>query len=272
MLLPKMTISVSALPIPNRKRDIPPMSVKSFCKPFFKKIMKSAPVIRSLAFMVFIYSKFAGGTCRWQMIGVDKTKEALKDTNAVFVGWHSRAAMMPFFQHKLIKRKMAALVSPHQDGQIIAHLLKWFHITPVNGSSNENPRQSALELMRALIEGYDLFISPDGPRGPRMRMKKSPVYYAQKTGKPIVCACFSMNKAMVISSSWDKTMVPLPFAKGVFSLSEPIYVPADLTDEQVEEYRLKLEEIANTQSEECDRLAGREPVMPADVNDIKHRG
>lgn len=234
--------------------------------------MKSAAVIRCFGFFIFIYSKLVGMTCRWKIIGVDETQKVFKNTNVIFVGWHSRATMMPFFQNKLTNRKMAALVSPHQDGQIIAHMLKWFHITPVNGSSNENQRQSALELMRYLIEGHDLFISPDGPRGPRMRMKKSPVYYAQKTGKPIVCACFSINKAMVISSSWDKTMVPIPFAKGVFSLSEPIYIPSDLTDEQIEEYRLRLENIANAQSEECDKMVGKEPVMPADINDVRHRG
>ena len=167
---------------------------------------------------------------------------------------------------------MAALVSPHQDGQIIANLLKLSDITPVNGSSNENQRASALELMRALMEGYDLFISPDGPRGPRMRMKKSPIYYAQKTGKPIICACFSMDKALIMDRSWDKNMVPVPFSKGVFCLSEPLYVPSDLTDEQIEEYRLKLEEIANKQSEECDRLVGRTPIMPSDINNTKSKG
>lgn len=234
--------------------------------------MKSSAVIRCVAFLVFLYSQFAGHTCRWQMLNTDRAKEAVKDTNVIFVGWHSRAVMMPFFQRKLLKRKMAALVSPHQDGQIIAHLLRWFGIKPVNGSSNEHPRQSALELMRLLIEGYDLFISPDGPRGPRMRMKKSPIYYAQKTGKPIVCACFSMKRSLIVNTSWDKTMVPLPFTSGVFSLSDPIYVPSDLTDEQFEEYRLKLENIANEQSVECDKLAGRTPVLPADINDFKRKG
>lgn len=234
--------------------------------------MKSAVIIRIISFLVFVYSKLAGNTTRWQMIRVQQVRDVIKDTNVIFVGWHSRAALMPFFQNKLLKRKMAALVSPHQDGQIIANLLKLSDITPVNGSSNENQRASALELMRALVDGYDLFISPDGPRGPRMRMKKSPIYYAQKTGKPIVCACFSMDKALIINKSWDKNMVPMPFSKGVFSLSEPLYVPADLTDEQIEEYRLKLENIANQQSEECDKLVGRTPVMPSDINNIKSKG
>ena len=248
------------------------MSTKLFLKSKFKKIMKSKTVIVCVSCVIYLYSKLAGLTCRWKCVGVNETKEKIKDTNAIFVGWHSRATMMPFFQDKFLKRNMAALVSPHQDGQLIANLLKFYDITPINGSSNENQRQSALGLMRAILNGYDVFISPDGPRGPRMRMKKTPIYYAQKTGKPIVCVCYSNNPGLIISNAWDKTMVTLPFAKGVLSLTEPLYVPGNLIEEEFEQYRQKLEDIANAQSQECDRLVGRTPILPADMNDFKRKG
>ena len=267
-----MKISALVLLIPILiKKNIHRMSARELFKSSLKKIMKSRVIIRCVAFLAYLYSKFTGNTCHWQIKGVNETLASVKDTNAIFVGWHSRATMMPFFQNKLLKRNMAAIVSPHQDGQIVANLLKHFEIKPINGSSNENPRQSALELMRDLLKGYDLFISPDGPRGPRMRMKKSPIYFAQKTGKPIICVCFSLNKALIIDTAWDKTMIALPFAKGVFALSEPLYVPSDLTEEEVEQYRQKLENIANAQSIECDKMVGREPVMPADVDDYKKK-
>ena len=234
-----------------------------------RKILRSDTVIRVLSFLLFVYSKIVGKTCCWRLHGIDEARAAVKNTNAVWVAWHAKATMMPFFWQKLFNRKMAALVSPHHDGQLIAHFLHWFRITPVSGSTNENPRQSALELMRALQNGYDLFISPDGPRGPRMRMKKSPIYYAQKTGKPVICACFSLNRAVIVDKAWDKTMISLPFGRGVFALSEPLYVPAELTDDEFEKYRLKLENMANELSVKCDQEAGRKPIMPADFNDIK---
>ena len=233
--------------------------------------MKSPALIRCLSFLIFIYSKFVGATCRWEINNLDKVKDAIVDTNAVWIAWHARATMMPFFWQKHINRKMSALVSPHQDGQLIAHFLKWFHIAPVNGSTNENARQSALELMRALQDGDDLFISPDGPRGPRMRMKKSPIYYAQKTGKPIICACFSLNRSVIFNKAWDKTMIALPFGKGIFALSNPLYIPANLTDEEFEQYRQKLEDIANDLSIACDKAAGRSPVLPADNDDFRKK-
>lgn len=237
-----------------------------------KQILKSGVVIRCLSFLLFVYSKVVGLSSRWRMEGIDEARAAVENTNAIWIAWHARATMMPFFWQKLFNRKMAALVSPHHDGQLIAHFLRWFHIIPVSGSTNENPRQSALELMRALQDGYDLFISPDGPRGPRMRMKKSPVYYAQKTGKPIICACFGLNRAIIVDKAWDKTVIPLPFGKGVFALSKPLYIPSELSDEALEIYREKLEGIANELSQKCDKEAGREPVLPADKTDFKSKG
>ena len=240
-------------------------------KKITKNFLKSALGINLLAFLMFVYSKLVGKTSSWEFLGLQEAKSAVSDTNAIWIAWHARATMMPFFWQKLFNRKMAALVSPHHDGQLVANFLKHYHITPVCGSSNENPRQSALELMRCLQDGYDLFISPDGPRGPRMRMKKSPIYYAQKTGKPIICACFSSNKALVINKAWDKTMVALPFSKGKFYLSQPLYIPDELTEEEEKAYCQKLKNIANSLYFKCDTDAGREPVLPADINDIKKR-
>ena len=233
--------------------------------------MKSTTVIRCLGFLIFAYSKFVGITCRWSIDGLDKVKKATGDTNAIWVAWHSRATMLPFFWHRYIGRRMSALVSPHQDGQIIASFLRWFKITPINGSTNEQARQGALALMRDLIDGADLFISPDGPRGPRMRMKKSPIYFAQKTGKPIVFVTFSLNRAVIAEKAWDKTVVALPFGKGAFMFTEPLYIPANLTDEEFEQYRQRLENMANEVSVKCDEKVGREPIMPADLNDFKKK-
>lgn len=245
--------------------------MKTLFKQKFKQIMKSTAVIRFVAALVFVYSKLVGITNNWRIIDLTKTLRATEDKNAIWVSWHARATMMPFFWNKYVKRRMSALVSPHQDGQIIANFLKWYDITPVCGSTNENPRQSALNLLRDLIDGADLFISPDGPRGPRMRMKKSPVYFAKKTGKPIICVCYSVSNAIIINKAWDKMMVPLPFGKGFFACSEPLYVPENASDDELEVYRKKLEDIANNLSAKCDQAVGRKPVWPADVNEYKRK-
>ncbi|MCQ2740689.1 MAG: lysophospholipid acyltransferase family protein [Alphaproteobacteria bacterium] len=246
------------------------MSFKFFIKSNLKKVTQSGIAIRLIALLIYVYTKLVGRTCTWQLENMNSLKY-LKEKGAIFVVWHSRAAMMPFFYHTLTTQKLAALTSPHPDGQIIAHMLKHYQICPVNGSSNENAQKSALELMHILKKNWNICISPDGPRGPRMRMKKSPIYYAQKTGAPIICACFSVKKATAIKSTWDKMMIPLPFCRGIFCLSDPLYIPEDLTDKDFEAYRQKLEDIANNQVFHCDEFVGRPKTLPAALDDYKKK-
>ena len=241
--------------------------IKNSCK----EIFRSASVRRCISFVLYLYARFVAITTKWEVLGVDDFVKNTKDSSAIIVGWHSRAVMMPFFWKKYMKLRLSALVSPHNDGQIIANFLKLFNINPVNGSTNEQARKGALELMRELNDGANLFIAPDGPRGPRMRMKKSPVFFAQKSGKPIYCVAFSSSNAFIVEKAWDKTMIPLPFAKGVLQISDPIFVPENLTDEEFEAYRKKVEDVAIKQLADCDNIVGRNCCQPAELTDYKRK-
>lgn len=238
------------------------MPLGNFLKPKIKKLLKQPFVIKIVSFFMFIYAQTVGLTTRWKFEDSKKVKKTLNET-AIFISWHSRVVMLPFFWRKFVNKKLYALVSPHQDGQLIANFLKFYGIDTVAGSTNQNATQSALEIMRLLKEKESICISPDGPIGPRMHMKKSPIYFASKSGTPIVFVSFSTSRAKLVEKAWDKTMIALPFGHGVFMASNPIYIPEDINDEQMEEYRLKLEEIANKISFACDIMAGRTPVAPA---------
>ena len=98
-----------------------------------RKVLKSTFIIKCLSFVICAYAMFAGKTTKWTLKGVDEFIKNTKNTNVVFVGWHSRATMMPYFWNRYVKMRLSALVSPHQDGQIIAHFLKRFNIKPING-------------------------------------------------------------------------------------------------------------------------------------------
>lgn len=246
------------------------MSFKSFLKPKIRNFLKHRLVIKTLSLFIFIYAQLAGYTTRWKING-KKGSQFLLNSEAILVGWHARTIMMPFFWSKITKKSLYALVSPHQDGQIIANFLQWYKINVVAGSTNEKAQQSALEIMRLLHEKNSIFISPDGPRGPRMRMKKSPIYFASKTGLPIICAAYSTSNAFIMNKAWDKTMVVIPFDRGVFALSDPIYIPKDLDDKQIEEYRLMLENTANKLYSDCDKEVKRKPIEPASLDELKKK-
>ncbi|MBQ9731840.1 MAG: lysophospholipid acyltransferase family protein [Alphaproteobacteria bacterium] len=244
---------------------------KKFIKKPLKKLGETTFVLNLISTVFYYYTKFVGNTTRWHTEGVEEFHRLAKQHNGVIlVIWHGRAAMIPFFKERSLPLK--ALVSLHRDGQMIAGLLKRYNIGIIGASSNENAYGGALQLMRTLQQEASICIIPDGPRGPRMHMNKSPIYYAWKTGKPIIGASYSIKSSKIITKAWDNMMIPFPFSNGVCKTTKPMYIPADIKEDDLEQYRLAMEEELNNLNIECDKYMGLSPVLPdKDAIHRKHR-
>ena len=238
---------------------------KKFIKKPIKKLGETTFVLNLISAVFYYYTKFIGKTTRWHTEGIEEFhKLARKHNGVILVIWHGRAAMIPFFkEHDL---PLNALVSLHRDGQMIAGLLKRYNIGIIGASSNENATGGAIQLMRTLNNHTSVCIIPDGPRGPRMHMNKSPIYYAWKTGKPIIGAAYSIKKSKIITKAWDQMMIPLPFSKGIFKTTAPFYVPTDTPEEDLEKYRIEMEKKLNELNIECDKFIGISPTLPDNGN------
>lgn len=246
------------------------INLKKAIKKLFKKITKNKAVISFLSGLIYWYVKLIGHTTKWESKGFKMVHNNWDNKqNMILVGWHGRVLMFPFFWN-CKRQTLYAIVSKHQDGRLIAGVLDRFKISTVDGSSNNNAKGAALGLMRALKQGDSICIVPDGPRGPRMRMNMSPIYYAQKTGLPIYGVHFSAAKSYIMEKAWDKMMLPLPFSKGIISVSEPIYVPENATGEELEAYRLQLEDSLNKLSIKNDKKMNIKPIEPGHISALKH--
>lgn len=223
---------------------------------WLRNLMKTPTAERFVGSFAYFYLKFVGLTTRWQSVtGVKETYEAIKKHGSVIViGWHGRTLEMPYFWNK--SSTLKALVSPHRDGRLIVHILEKFGIGHINGSTDRNSQTAALELMRNLQNGNSIAIIPDGPRGPSMKLTMSPIFYAQKSGKPIVGITYSIAGAKVIKKSWDSMLVPLPFRKGMYAITEPIFIPADASAEEMEQYRHIVETKLNELTWSLDKKMG----------------
>jgi len=227
---------------------------------YFKNLLKSPKVEKAIGAFAYYYLKFVGLTTRWQVSGVKETYEMLeKYGSMIVIGWHGRTLEMPYFWNKT--RPLNALVSPHRDGRLIVYILKKFGIGCISGSSDKNSNEAALELMRNLQQGNSIAIIPDGPRGPSMKLTVSPLFYAQKSGKPIVGITYSMSGAAVVSKSWDNMLIPLPFHKGMYTITEPFFIPEDASAEEMEKYRRKIEDCLNEITWKQDKMMGL-PFIP----------
>ena len=121
---------------------------------------------------------------------------------------------------------------------------------------------AVIKMMRALRQGEFIGITPDGPRGPRMRASLGVIRMAQRTGVPIVPVSFAASRRRVLGS-WDRFVLALPFAKGVIGIGDFIDVPLDADGEALERLRKRLEDDLNTLTGELDARFGFEAIEAA---------
>lgn len=159
--------------------------------------------------------------------------------------WHNRLALsMRAYAHTRKFRSspgLAAMVSASKDGGFLAAILERFGVQPVRGSSSRRGPQALLELTTWAERGYDLAITPDGPRGPRCVVQEGIMSLAQVTGLAIVPFSCRIHWKIRIRS-WDGFQIPLPFSRCDMLLAPPVHVPADASDEQREALRGELEQ------------------------------
>ncbi|MBR1600902.1 MAG: lysophospholipid acyltransferase family protein [Alphaproteobacteria bacterium] len=236
---------------------------------YLKKFLKTPIAEKIVGTFAYCYLKFVGLTTRWNVIGVKEVYDMLnKYDSMIVVGWHGRTLEMPYFWNK--SRTLNALVSPHRDGRIIVKILEKFGIGHISGSSNKNSTGAAFELMNNLNNGNSIAIIPDGPLGPSMQMSLSPLFYAQKSGKPIVGITYSIAGSFIITKSWDNMLLPLPFHKGIYAITKPFFVPKNASKDELETFRKQIENNLNELTWKIDKEMGI-PFIPQGTEAKKSR-
>ena len=211
-------------------------------KHFLKDLENSAFITSLLGGIIYCYARLVGWTTRWQKRHIEKVYRTWAEEKAIIlIIWHGRTLMPCHFWKNKKQFPMSALVSPHRDGRLIASVLTRFGIKTIDGSSNENANSAALALMRELQNNNAITIIPDGPKGPNMKLRSSVLYFAQKSGKPIVGLTYSIKGSKLFSKSWDRMLLPPLFSKGIVAATKPFYVSENLTAEEFEQKRLEIE-------------------------------
>ena len=138
--------------------------------------------------------------------------------------WHGNLLMQPYLYKKIRKNhKIAVMISEHFDGEIIAKTIKSFGLSSIRGSSKKGAAKVLLQAIRKLKEGYDIAITPDGPRGPRHSVAEGIVAISKKVDVFIVPFHYEALKYWQLNS-WDKFIIPKPFSKLTFVVGEPFKV------------------------------------------------
>lgn len=168
----------------------------------------------------------------------------------IYAFWHGRMLVLSY-SHRC--HKIHILVSRHRDGEYIARTVRRLGIVPVRGSTTRDGLRAFFRMADRALAGYDLAITPDGPRGPRHKAQLGVIYIAQRTGAPIVPLTNSAEKRWLLSS-WDRFLIPKPFSRVLIVYGKPMYIDEKLNSEGLEKQRVRLEEELIRVTEEADRF------------------
>lgn len=155
----------------------------------------------------------------------------------VAVFWHSRLLPIAFAYRDT---GIATLISRSRDGRLIAEVAERWGYRVERGSSSRGGTAGLRAVVRHLRARRRVALTPDGPRGPARVMKAGPLRAARLTGAPVVPVAVSAHPAWR-AGSWDRFLVPLPFARVLIRFGPPVPVPPDTPDDELERMRVRLE-------------------------------
>lgn len=171
------------------------------------------------------------GSCRYETEGDEHYARFHREGKpVVFTLWHGR--LLPATYHHR-GEGVVTLVSLHRDGEYITRAVRRWGYVAVRGSSSRGGLEALRELIRHVKQGRSLAITPDGPRGPFQKMKPGPAIIAQRTGAPIIPVAAAASRGWFFGS-WDRFLVPQPFARCRIAYGEPVFVPRDADEARIQ--------------------------------------
>lgn len=161
----------------------------------------------------------------------------------IFSMWHCHQCLVYGIEDK---SNFYALISASNDGEIIAKAAECLNIKSVRGSTKRRGVAASLELIEKLNQGNYAAIMVDGPRGPKGKVKDGIINISKLSGVPIVpVAWTSKDKTFFTFNTWDKFQVPIGPCNSVALYGEPVYIPSELTKDEMQLFCQKIEDEMN---------------------------
>ncbi|MGO8669806.1 MAG: lysophospholipid acyltransferase family protein [Capsulimonadaceae bacterium] len=216
--------------------------------------IQPSPGVASSAVYAFVRAICV--TLRWQVIGAERIDDliAQNDKGVICVLWHGRTFLPTNYFRG---RGYWSMISTSRDGEYQDRIFKRFGFNTVRGSSSARGAvQATLTLVKQVKAGSVLAVTPDGPRGPSRCAQPGVIYLAMKSGCPILPVGISASPRRLMRT-WDRYLIPMPFARAVVVFGQPIYIPSDVRSEVEQQlWAQKVGAEIDTLEMEAERLAG----------------
>jgi lysophospholipid acyltransferase (LPLAT)-like uncharacterized protein len=168
---------------------------------------------------------------------------SMDNDNFILAFWHGDLMMQPFNYRAFKKNGLVkVIVSEHSDGEIIRRTVEYLGVGSLSGSSTRGGAKALLGAIKALQNGVDVAITPDGPKGPKHSIADGIVMIAQKTNAKVLCFG-SKSSQFWQFNSWDDFTIPKPFGVIDLYVSEPFSLEGLSLEDSKERIKINMEKL-----------------------------
>ena len=164
-----------------------------------------------------------GRTWRVRVLNYGPVAELRKAKQGfIFSLWHGQ--LLPLLWHHRDEGALV-LISEHRDGELVARAAALLGFGLIRGSTTRGAARALISIGRELKAGREVAITPDGPRGPAGKFAPGALVAAQRADVFIVPTVAIADSAWRLRS-WDRFMIPKPFARITIAYGNPTKVMA----------------------------------------------
>lgn len=159
----------------------------------------------------------------------------------IFLLWHE---YVPASFYLRSRNGLGILASRHRDAEWLSQMATMNGFQVFRGSSG----RGGVGVLKAIVKAHDFpgfVITPDGPRGPRREMAAGAIFLASKIQAPLILIGIGYQNPWRNHRAWDKFAIPKPGSRVRAILSPRMNIPAELTRDELEHYRLSAERTLN---------------------------
>lgn len=206
-----------------------------------------------LGYLAWAAMKLWSITLRYEVNGAKGiVAPEIEKAPVIFALWHNRIFTMPPIWRRTggKNRFSVVLTSASKDGTTLATAMKMFGLGAIRGSSSRRAVSALIGMKKALKDGFDVCVTPDGPKGPRYKVQPGVIKIAQTSGAEIIPIHIRYSSAWRLKT-WDKFVLPKPFSRVHVVFAEPHKISKGISEEAFEQARANLENCLITATDDA---------------------
>lgn len=236
-----------------------------------KHIINNPVISTILCFLGSLYIRLIYRTQWWKQQMPDEVRSRIREKKPIiFAFWHGRLLLAGLFSPRNMQNNV--IISLHKDGEWITRIVRFLGQRIIRGSSSKGGAHALKQAIDVFERPANtLSITPDGPRGPRMRVNGNIVEIAKRSGAPIVAFTYSTSRATHLNT-WDRFLLSHPFGKAIAIFGQPHYIDSDASKDDVKAMEKLLEDEMIMLTQQADKAMGHDFIYPADQHKQKRKG